>query len=233
MFEYIISKCVDPFRNLATEQILMRHADDRCFLFLWQNENTIVVGRNQNIESECKVDEFLRQGGRIARRKSGGGAVYHDLGNLNFSVICRLEDKEKFSYQNIVKDALIQFDIKPIFNGRNDLLINNCKFSGNAMYIEKDIICQHGTILISTDIDKMCYFLTPDISKLRRNHVKSIYSRVINLSTIYPNITVKNMTQAMIEAIDAKQSKLIIDKTIVDEEESLLKSEKWLYGGKR
>ena len=89
-FKYVISETNDPFKNLALEHVLFGAVGSgRVILYLWQNDNTIVIGKNQNINSECRVEEFEKAGGIIARRLSGGGAVYHDLGNLNFSFICR------------------------------------------------------------------------------------------------------------------------------------------------
>ena len=87
--EYLISACTDPYRNLALEQWLMGCADEEtAILFLWQNDQTIVVGRNQAVDRECRVEEFVHSGGKLARRRSGGGTVFHDLGNQNYSLIC-------------------------------------------------------------------------------------------------------------------------------------------------
>ncbi len=111
-FYYHISHDTNAYRNFATESDLCRFAASGvAVLFLWQNDNTIVVGRNQDVYHECRVKEFINSGGLIARRKSGGGAVYHDLGNLNFSILSCATEEEKCRYQNVISAALEQFNL--------------------------------------------------------------------------------------------------------------------------
>lgn len=232
-FKYIISDQFNPYYNLALEQYLFDFVDNEtCILYLWQNDNTIVVGKNQNIEVECKVEEFLAQGGIIARRKSGGGAVYHDFGNLNFSIISKADITSEMSYQKIVTDAVLNLGLEAEFNGRNDIIIDNKKFSGNAVYDNGKVACQHGTILISSNIEKMTYFLTPDESKLARHHVKSVSSRVVNLSELEPNITVDIMKKSMIETTKSEQYMIKIEHENVEEIMRVFSSHEWLFGGK-
>ena len=204
MYKYICSENTSPYYNLALERSLFDFVDeDTVILYLWQNSHTIVIGKNQNAYAECKVDEFIKDGGTLARRPSGGGAVYHDLGNLNFSIICKESIAKEHTYQRIVKEALSYFGIVSEFNGRNDLTVDDKKFSGNAFYVKDDVLCQHGTILINSDFKELSKYLTPDISKLERNHVKSVESRVVNLSEISDKITVESMKEAMIKATNA------------------------------
>ena len=204
MYKYICSENTSPYYNLALERSLFDFVDeDTVILYLWQNSHTIVIGKNQNAYAECKVDEFIKDGGTLARRPSGGGAVYHDLGNLNFSIICKESIAKEHTYQRIVKEALGYFGIVSEFNGRNDLTVDDKKFSGNAFYVKDDVLCQHGTILINSDFKELSKYLTPDISKLERNHVKSVESRVVNLSEISDKITVESMKEAMIKATNA------------------------------
>lgn len=234
VFKYVISKQTDPYRNLATEQELMRHASSgMVILFLWQNANTIVIGKNQSVFMECRVDEFISKGGIIARRCSGGGAVYHDLGNLNFSIISLTSDVKYMRYQDLIKDALLEFSIKAEFNGRNDLLIDGKKFSGNAKYTDGEVLCQHGTILISSNIGKMKQFLTPDQEKLNRNHVASVASRVVNLSEINRMITVESMMHAIIKSCGAIELDYFPDEDFIHKYTDFYADETWIYGGKR
>lgn len=233
MYKYICSENTSPYYNLALERSLFDFVDeDTVILYLWQNSHTIVIGKNQNAYAECKVDEFIGAGGTLARRPSGGGAVYHDLGNLNFSIICKESIAKEHTYQRIVKEALRFFGIVSEFNGRNDLTVDDKKFSGNAFYVKDDVLCQHGTILINSDFKELSKYLTPDISKLERNHVKSVESRVVNLSEISDQITVESMKEAMIKATNAVRLGKAPTESKVEEYKKIFENDEWILEGK-
>ena len=233
MYKYICSENTSPYYNLALERSLFDFVDeDTVILYLWQNSHTIVIGKNQNAYAECKVDEFIKDGGTLARRPSGGGAVYHDLGNLNFSIICKESIAKEHTYQRIVKEALGYFGIVSEFNGRNDLTVDDKKFSGNAFYVKDDVLCQHGTILINSDFKELSKYLTPDISKLERNHVKSVESRVVNLSEISDKITVESMKEAMIKATNAVRIGEVPTESKVEEYKKIFEDDEWILEGK-
>lgn len=233
MYKYICSENTSPYYNLALERSLFDFVDeDTVILYLWQNSHTIVIGKNQNAYAECKVDEFIKDGGTLARRPSGGGAVYHDLGNLNFSIICKESIAKEHTYQRIVKEALGYFGIVSEFNGRNDLTVDGKKFSGNAFYVKDDVLCQHGTILINSDFKELSKYLTPDISKLERNHVKSVESRVVNLSEISDKITVDSMKEAMIKATNAVRLGKAPTESKVEEYKKIFENDEWILEGK-
>lgn len=233
MYKYICSENTSPYYNLALERSLFDFVDeDTVILYLWQNSHTIVIGKNQNAYAECKVDEFIKDGGTLARRPSGGGAVYHDLGNLNFSIICKESIAKEHTYQRIVKEALSYFGIVSEFNGRNDLTVDDKKFSGNAFYVKDDVLCQHGTILINSDFKELSKYLTPDISKLERNHVKSVESRVVNLSEISDQITVASMKEAMIKATNAVRIGEVPTESKVEEYKKIFENDEWILEGK-
>ena len=233
MYKYICSENTSPYYNLALERSLFDFVDeDTVILYLWQNSHTIVIGKNQNAYAECKVDEFIGAGGTLARRLSGGGAVYHDLGNLNFSIICKESIAKEHTYQRIVKEALRFFGIVSEFNGRNDLTVDDKKFSGNAFYVKDDVLCQHGTILINSDFKELSKYLTPDISKLERNHVKSVESRVVNLSEISDKITVESMKEAMIKATNAVRLEEEPTESKVEEYKKIFENDEWILEGK-
>ena len=233
MYKYICSEDTSPYYNLALERSLFDFVDeDTVILYLWQNSHTIVIGKNQNAYAECKVDEFIGAGGTLARRPSGGGAVYHDLGNLNFSIICKESIAKEHTYQRIVKEALRFFGIVSEFNGRNDLTVDGKKFSGNAFYVKDDVLCQHGTILINSDFKELSKYLTPDISKLERNHVKSVESRVVNLSEISDKITVESMKEAMIKATNAVKLGKAPTESKVEEYKKIFENDEWILEGK-
>ena len=233
MYKYICSEDTSPYYNLALERSLFDFVDeDTVILYLWQNSHTIVIGKNQNAYAECKVDEFIGVGGTLARRPSGGGAVYHDLGNLNFSIICKESIAKEHTYQRIVKETLSYFGIVSEFNGRNDLTVDDKKFSGNAFYVKDDVLCQHGTILINSDFKELSKYLTPDISKLERNHVKSVESRVVNLSEISDKITVESMKEAMIKATNAVKLGKAPTESKVEEYKKIFENDEWILEGK-
>lgn len=233
MYKYICSENTSPYYNLALERSLFDFVDEgTVILYLWQNSHTIVIGKNQNAYAECKVDEFIGAGGTLARRPSGGGAVYHDLGNLNFSIICKESIAKEHTYQRIVKEALRIFGIVSEFNGRNDLTVDGKKFSGNAFYVKDDVLCQHGTILINSDFKELSKYLTPDISKLERNHVKSVESRVVNLSEISDKITVDSMKEAMIKATNAVRLGKAPTESKVEEYKKIFENDEWILEGK-
>ncbi|WP_037372841.1 lipoate--protein ligase [Anaerovorax odorimutans] len=194
MHKIFISNSINPYFNLAFEEYLLNNISSKDnILFLWQNENTIVIGRNQNPWKECNLEELKKQKGKLVRRLSGGGAVYHDLGNLNFTFIS--EYNEGIVKENVEKiiDVLILNGIKAEFNGKNDILSDGYKISGNAYFIEDNMICHHGTLLVECDVEKMVRLLTVSQKKLESKGIDSIKSRVINIKDLNNNITVESL----------------------------------------
>lgn len=233
-FEYYIGSDYNPYHNFAMEEVLMRKVSNGTgILFLWQNDNTIVVGRNQDVYRECKAKDFVSEGGLVARRRSGGGAVYHDLGNLNYSLLVNDSEYKPLYLINIIIKALERLGIHSAYNGKNDIEIKGRKCSGNAMYYDGSNICQHGTLLIDTDIDKMMDVLTPEKRKLDRNHVASISSRVVNLKEISKGISVETMIRILIETVRATPLEIVPDLTDLISLISFYQSEKWVFGGVR
>ena len=191
---FYISDSFDPYINLAKEKILFDTLEsDTLVLYLWQNENTVVVGKNQNIFSECRTELLIKEGGTPARRLSGGGAVFHDIGNLNFTFICNKDDLDISKHMQVIRRACTLAGIVTELSGRNDILADGRKFSGNAFYNSKGKSYHHGTLLISTDKEKMTRYLTPPKAKLESKGVKSVRSRVVNLSEIADSLTCEDM----------------------------------------
>lgn len=191
----------DPWWNLAVEEYLLeRVKPDQCILYIWQNEHTVVIGRNQNPWRECRTDLLESEGGRLARRLSGGGAVYHDSGNLNYTFVTGRELFDTERHFNVILSAVRSLGIDAGKSGRNDLVAQGRKFSGNAFCIRKQGAYQHGTILVSADVDNMTKYLQVSEEKMRSKGVKSVRARVVNLSELKPGLTVDDMVQALIEA---------------------------------
>ncbi len=195
-----LTGCTDPYANLAMEEAMLRGLPEgEAILFLWQNAHTVVVGSGQNSWRECDTRLLEAEGGRLARRSSGGGAVYHDLGNLNFSFIVPRADYDVDRQLSVVQSAVCACGLNAEKTGRNDLTVDGRKFSGNAFRLLKESALHHGTLLISSDMEKVSRYLTPDQDKLKAKGVKSVSSRVVNLSAL-GDVTVEAMKKAMIEA---------------------------------
>ena len=191
----------DPHRNLATEKHLMDITQPgECLLYLWQNKNTVVIGKNQNPWLECRTSLLDEEGGVLARRLSGGGAVFHDLGNLNFTFIMCKEDYDLDKQLSVIQSACALAGIATEKSGRNDVLADGRKFSGNAFYQNRTHAYHHGTLMVDVDKDKLGRYLSPPKAKLEAKGVTSVRSRVVNLKEICPQLSVEQMKISMMEA---------------------------------
>ena len=206
MNRFLVTDCVDPYENLALEELLFEQQGDGVTFYLWQNERTVVIGRNQNAWRECRAELLESEEGKLARRSSGGGAVFHDLGNLNFTFLLPRESYDLTRQLSVIQRAAAMFGIETSFTGRNDLVLTETveKFSGNAFRFSSTTALHHGTILISADFAKLGRYLAPSQLKLESKGVKSVVSRVTNLSQKNPELTVERMKAALREAFEAE-----------------------------
>ncbi len=233
-----VSALHDPYWNLAQEQTLLETIPEGCcILYLWQNANTVVIGRNQNAWKECRTALLEEEGGKLARRLSGGGAVYHDLGNLNFTFLVPSADYDQVKQFSVISQACERFGIRTELSGRNDLLADGRKFSGNAFYHHEGRSFHHGTILIGVDKEKMERFLMPPPAKLKSKGVDSVRARVVNLVSLCPGISVEEMKSAMLDAFQLVYGCRAerIDPEGIDQEKTAFyaernKSYEWNYG---
>lgn len=176
----------DPHWNLAAEEYLLENFSESIFR-LWRNADSIIIGRNQNAYAEIDTEWVSSKGIPVVRRLSGGGAVFHDLGNVNFSFfengISRQESNEMFRrFTGPILDALHSLGVEAYLEGRNDLMIDGKKFSGNAMCFSRNRIMQHGTLLFSSSIKSLAQALKERPEKFDGKAVKSHRSRVTNIS---------------------------------------------------
>lgn len=191
----------DPHFNLAVEQYLMESVqDDQCILYLWQNQNTVVIGRNQNPWKECRTTLLSEEGGHLARRLSGGGAVFHDLGNLNFTFLMPQADYSLDRQFAVIQQAVNSLGIPAERSGRNDILSQGRKFSGNAFYKNGRQAYHHGTLLVDVDMEKLGRYLNPSKAKLQSKGVDSVRSRVVNLKQLKQELTIEELCNALQKA---------------------------------
>jgi len=199
------SETHNPWMNLALEEFLMQklaasvsgNHDLKAILYLWQNQDTVVIGRNQNAWAECKTAQLESEGGKLARRTTGGGAVIHDLGNLNFSLLLPETDFLLDRNFQMIVDTVRQEGIDAVRSGRNDILVDGLKFSGNAFAVKRGVGLHHGTLLVHSAFERVGRYLTVAPSKLAAKGVASVRSRITNLQVIRPDITVELLSKAM------------------------------------
>lgn len=227
----------DPYRNLATEQWLLSQVRQCAILYLWQNENTVVIGKNQNPWKECNTTLLHQEGGRLARRISGGGAVFHDLGNLNFTIALPQADFDLPRQLAVIRQAVESLGIPAEISGRNDLLAGGQKFSGSAFYKNGRAAFHHGTLLVSADLQKLGRYLTPSRLKLRAKAVDSVRSRVENLCHFRPGLSVGQVKQALCQAFSQVYGLPLmplpgLDETAIAALAARNGSRQWNYGQK-
>lgn len=207
----IISGSVMPAYNLALEEMLVRGRKRYdSILFLWQNENTIVVGRNQCVLSECNVAEAQKEGTQIVRRITGGGCVFHDLGNLNYSFIEGKGTYSKTKKNEFICSCLKEMEIPAYVSGRNDILVNKKKISGNAFFASDKNVLHHGTILVDTDFDKMNRLLNVPQGKIKSKRMRSVKSRVANISE-FSDLTVHDIKDSLVQRFGGQ----VLDETSI------------------
>lgn len=200
-----ISNTLDPWYNLAVEEALLEQVQpNECILYLWQNQNTVVIGRNQNPWRECRTQLLEQEGGKLARRLSGGGAVYHDLGNLNFTFLVDRKAYNVTKQVEVILQAVQQLGIHAVMQGRNDLTVEGQKFSGNAFYFSKESAFHHGTLLVSADIQKLGRYLQVSKEKMQSKGVQSVQSRVTNLNAYHPTLSISTVKESLITAFRKK-----------------------------
>ena len=174
----------DPYFNIATDEYILKYLNEDCFM-LWRNDNAIIVGKYQNTLAEINYDYVKSHQIHVVRRLSGGGAVYHDLGNLNFSFTKIGIDSNLTDFQTFTKpiiDVLQSMGVNARFEGKNDLMIDGKKFSGNAAHIYKNRILHHGTILFASEMRNVSEALRINPVKYQDKAVKSVPKRVTNVS---------------------------------------------------
>lgn len=241
----LFSDTHNPWFNLATEDWIFRDMDPTtAVLYLWRNQETVVIGRFQNPWIECNTKKMEEDNIILSRRQSGGGAVYHDLGNTNFTFMNGKDVYDKQVNNKIITNAIKRFNINAYASGRNDILVDlpdgPRKISGSAFKETKDRSFHHGTLLIKADLGKLSNYLNPDEKKLVSKGVKSVRARVSNLTDFNPSVTHEQLCDYIVrEFFDHYQRECEIEhlddawlKTIepLNKYYESLKDWKWRFG---
>src|SRR5471030_386799 len=201
----LLSDSYDPWFNLAVEDCIFREmTTDQRVLFLWRNAETVVIGQAQNPWKECNTRRMEEDGIRLARRSSGGGAVFHDLGNTCFTFMASKPEYDKSVSPAIILNALKSLGISATASGRNDLVAKTAdgerKISGSAYKETQDRGFHHGTLLLNADLSRLANYLNPDPKKLQAKGITSVRSRVANLSELIPDINHMQICDAITHA---------------------------------
>ncbi len=239
--KYIDWKETDPHINLAFEEYVFNQMDkNENYFLLWQNNNAVIVGKHQNTIEEINQEYVKENDIKVVRRLSGGGAVYHDLGNLNFTFIVNEDGKEQFNFQTFTRplvEALKTLGVNAEFNSRNDLAIDGKKFSGNSQYAKRGRILHHGTILFNSNLATIQSALKVKKDKIESKGIKSVKSRVTNIvDYLDEEYTLEDFKTALLKAMFENDNLEMI--TLLEEEIQAieqLKTEKyatwdWNYG---
>lgn len=227
----------DPFHNLAVEEYLLGRADRYGFiLFLWTNRDCVVVGKNQNPWSECSLPTMREESVSLVRRLSGGGAVYHDRGNLNYSFILPRNRYNTARQFELILGALNRVGVRAETMGGNSLGVNGGKISGNAFYLRGNAALHHGTILIEADLQKMARYLKPSNRyRITSRAIPSRPARVTNLKDLAPELTHEAVCDALIESCagvfgEARAGERVVDPMEVDAMRDRYVAWEWRFG---
>ncbi|APC81517.1 TPA: lipoate--protein ligase [Clostridium botulinum] len=241
--QFLVNKSTNPFFNLALEEYLLKNVDIKeDYFILWQNEPTIVIGKHQNTLKEINMNFVKDNNINVVRRNSGGGAVYHDLGNINFTFITKYDEKHLLDFKtftNPVVYSLGKLNVKAELSGRNDILIDGRKISGNSQHIYKDRFLHHGTLLFNSELENLVKALNVDNDKILSKGIESIKSRVTNIKEhVKEDIFMEKFKEILIENIfiwnksSLKEYNLTSD--YINEIEKLMKKKymtwQWNYG---
>lgn len=241
----IFTNTNDPYRNLALEEYAFQSLSTSYayILLLWKNENSVIVGRNQNVRNECNIEMVMQYNTKLVRRKTGGGAVFHDLGNLNFSIITPKEDYNVQRSIRIIVRALSRVGANTIYSGRNDLIWKERKISGSAYLSNHHCGLHHGTILMNTDLKIMGDVLNVTSEKLEPKGISSVKQRVVNLSEYIQEVSEddlrKSIVMEFIKEYGERKKVLFMSEEQIEEiysnerlEELIAEysSEEWIWG---
>lgn len=227
--KYLINESTDPHYNMAFDEWCLEHLDvSEPVFYLWRNRPSVIIGLNQDAGQEVNLEYLKEKGIMLARRVTGGGAVYHDLQNMNYSIIGKDVDTSPFV------DALRALGLDAEQTGRNDIFVDGKKVSGYAKRVWKDRSIVHGTLMYDVDIDTLTQALATPESKLVQKGIASVRSRVTNLKDYLPQFASLDQVQAELHRIMAgNDSRITLSPSDLAEIQALSDSkfstDEWLY----
>ena len=238
MSNYIYSAPTgDGWLNLARDgYFLENNKKGDVILYFYVNKNAVIIGRNQNAWKECNIANMDADGVQLVRRHSGGGAVFHDNGNLNFSFITDEKHYDLNRQMRVILNAVSKLGLKAELSGRNDITVDGKKFSGNAFSLAKGNRSHHGTILVNADLTKLSNYLCVSKEKMRSKGIDSVRARVCNICELSSGLTVEAMCRLVIESFIEEYgaaSEYVFDGTAlaeVEERRERLASWEWRFG---
>lgn len=238
MSNYIYSAPTgDGWLNLARDgYFLENNKKGDVILYFYVNKNAVIIGRNQNAWKECSIANMDADGVQLVRRHSGGGAVFHDNGNLNFSFITDEKHYDLNRQMQVILNAVSKLGLKAELSGRNDITVDGKKFSGNAFSLAKGNRSHHGTILVNADLTKLSNYLCVSKEKMRSKGIDSVRARVCNICELSSGLTVEAMRRLVIESFIEEYgaaSEYVFDGTAlaeVEERRERLASWEWRFG---
>lgn len=238
MSNYIYSAPTgDGWLNLARDgYFLENNKKGDVILYFYVNKNAVIIGRNQNAWKECNIANMDADGVQLVRRHSGGGAVFHDNGNLNFSFITDEKHYDLNRQMRVILNAVSKLGLKAELSGRNDITVDGKKFSGNAFSLAKGNRSHHGTILVNADLAKLSNYLCVSKEKMRSKGIDSVRARVCNICELSSGLTVEAMRRLVIESFIEEYgaaSEYVFDGTAlaeVEERRERLASWEWRFG---
>lgn len=238
MSNYIYSAPTgDGWLNLARDgYFLENNKKGDVILYFYVNKNAVIIGRNQNAWKECSIANMDADGVQLVRRHSGGGAVFHDNGNLNFSFITDEKHYDLNRQMRVILNAVSKLGLKAELSGRNDITVDGKKFSGNAFSLAKGNRSHHGTILVNADLAKLSNYLCVSKEKMRSKGIDSVRARVCNICELSSGLTVEAMRRLVIESFIEEYgaaSEYVFDGTAlaeVEERRERLASWEWRFG---
>lgn len=229
----------DPYYNLAVEEYLMKYKSEPIFM-LWSNEKCVVIGKNQNAYKEINFDLVKEHNIKVVRRQSGGGAVFHDIGNFNFTFIYNNAKEDFANFTKFVQplvELLNELGVNAKVSGRNDILIDECKISGNAQYNYHDRLLHHGTVIYSLEYSDVMKVLNVDEEKIKSKGISSVKSRITNVIEHMPiKLSIEEFKEKLISKIQLKHPELVNyqltseDLEIVKQIEEKNNSWEYIYG---